>query len=120
LILVVEDDDGLSYLIKTILQRKGFTVRTIKSGEEALRIIPENPEALVLMDFNLLDMSGKDVIEKLAEQNCYFSFIIMTGLTKEQISIDPEPLDIIVKDTRFIKNLAHVVTQESNKIVQIT
>ncbi|MDD1673722.1 MAG: response regulator [Methanomicrobiales archaeon] len=53
-ILVVEDDDLISHLLKIILERKGYTViATATTGEEALAKVVESFPDLVLMDIGL-------------------------------------------------------------------
>ena len=59
-ILNVDDDDGVRYARSRILTKEGFRVIEAASGTEALELVKQAPD-LVLLDVNLPDMSGFEV-----------------------------------------------------------
>ncbi len=64
-ILVVEDDDFLLQMYTTKLEAEGFKVFSAMNGNEALRVTEkENPD-LILLDLNLPEMDGFEVLEEL-------------------------------------------------------
>ena len=62
MILVVEDDKGLSRLIQKHLQREGFQTECAISGADAISFVVNNKNIVMLLDYRLTDMSGKQVI----------------------------------------------------------
>ena len=50
LILVVENDEGLSRQERLVLEEAGYCVACAGSGEEALEMLPATSPALVLLD----------------------------------------------------------------------
>ena len=68
-ILVVDDDDAIRALLRTVLRRRGFQVDTARNGIEALEQIGARPYALVVLDLMMPRMSGYDVVAQLAEQS---------------------------------------------------
>jgi len=71
-IVMVEDDEGHARLIEKNLKRAGVfnEVRHFLNGTAALDFLvgdgrPENRPLLVLLDLNLPDMSGFDILAKL-------------------------------------------------------
>lgn len=62
-ILVVEDEPHMLDLIRLALESAGFLVSGATTGEEAMRRVREELPDLVLLDVNLPDMSGFDVLE---------------------------------------------------------
>ena len=68
-ILVVEDDEEQLFVISDSLKRWGFKVTGVFLGKEAINYMVGNPDALMLLDYNLPDMTGMDVISELRKYN---------------------------------------------------
>jgi len=79
-ILVVEDDEGLNVLIQKILKKEGFLVDGALNGHDGILKASENKDILMLLDYKLPDMNGKEVIESLIRKKCKVPFIIITGM----------------------------------------
>ena len=63
-ILTVDDNEAGRYAVGRILERAGFEVKEAATGEQALELAKESPDAIIL-DVNLPDMSGFVVCSKL-------------------------------------------------------
>ncbi|MBN2068548.1 MAG: response regulator transcription factor [Opitutales bacterium] len=57
-ILVVEDDEDISRLICFHLEREGYDVRSVGSGEKALDSIYQSPPEMILLDLMLPALGG--------------------------------------------------------------
>ena len=57
-ILVVDDDENILNLEKTILEQKGFDVTGAGVGAEALRLLAERQFDLVLLDVMMPEVDG--------------------------------------------------------------
>lgn len=118
-ILIVEDDQGLSQLISRRLQRAGFGISTVGMGAEALEKVRVDPEVLLLLDFQLPDMTGEQVIEKLADSKTRVPFIVMTGRGDERTAVQMMKLgarDYLVKDANFLDVLPQVVGRVADQL----
>jgi DNA-binding response OmpR family regulator len=60
-ILLVEDEPSVGELVRGYLQRDGYRVVWVRSGEEALAEIDRHPVRLVVLDIGLPGMDGFDV-----------------------------------------------------------
>lgn len=58
-ILLVEDDDDLRDLVKTILEMENFHVQTARHGQEALERVREHLPDLILLDMTMPVMDGR-------------------------------------------------------------
>jgi two-component system cell cycle response regulator DivK len=65
LVLVVEDNDRSLRLACDLLTLRGFATLAARSGAEALALARERSPDLVLMDIQLPDMDGVDVLRAL-------------------------------------------------------
>jgi len=65
-ILLVEDDQFLSNLLKVRLQRENIEVILARDGEEALKRLADSRPALILLDLILPKKSGFEVLEKIS------------------------------------------------------
>ena len=66
-ILVVDDDDNILNLERTILEQKGFEVTTAPGGVEALEILAGRVFDLVLLDVMMPEVDGFTVCRKIKE-----------------------------------------------------
>ncbi len=73
-IVMIEDDEGHARLIERNIRRAGISnqVRHMSDGSSALAFLFDDPDgpakngpALVLLDLNLPDMSGTDILAKI-------------------------------------------------------
>src|SRR2546425_3015879 len=65
LILVVEDHDKNSKLVRDVLTFKGYEIIEAETGEEGVRLAQERHPSLVLMDIRLPGIDGIEALERL-------------------------------------------------------
>jgi len=66
-ILVVEDDQGLSLLISEIIEDMDYSILQAFDGDGALDILSHYHIDLMLLDFNLPDITGKQLLNTIAQ-----------------------------------------------------
>ncbi len=64
-ILVVDDDEQLSSIIRFTLKREGFTVLNAPDGQAALDLWQQEAPDLVLLDVNLPRLDGHQVLRRI-------------------------------------------------------
>ncbi|HEU5389579.1 MAG TPA: response regulator transcription factor [Streptosporangiaceae bacterium] len=64
-VLVVEDERKLRDLVRSYLERAGFTVLTTESGAEAITMAMASAPDLVILDLGLPDVPGETVASEL-------------------------------------------------------
>ncbi|MCD6117908.1 sigma-54-dependent Fis family transcriptional regulator [bacterium] len=87
-ILIIEDNEDLSFTINNVLKKFGYKVKRVSSGEEGLVVIQKELIDLVLLDINLPKMNGIKVLEKIKDINPDILVIMMTALTDAKPAID--------------------------------
>jgi DNA-binding NtrC family response regulator len=78
-ILLVDDDDAFRRVLSRELERLGFAVVSVATGGEALRVLAEAPLEILLLDLQLPDMSGLDVLKAVREISPGSEAIMLTG-----------------------------------------
>jgi DNA-binding response OmpR family regulator len=66
-ILVVDDDENILSLERTILEQKGFDVTSAAGGAEALKVLATHTFDLVLLDVMMPEVDGFTVCRKIKE-----------------------------------------------------
>ncbi|HLF70149.1 MAG TPA: response regulator transcription factor [Actinomycetota bacterium] len=64
-VLIVEDEANIADLVRLYLERDGFKVRHVTTGEEALERIDERPPNLVILDIALPGIDGIEVCRRI-------------------------------------------------------
>jgi two-component system cell cycle sensor histidine kinase/response regulator CckA len=84
-ILVVEDQEPVRKLIRSILKRKGYTVLEAQGGKEAVAVFQSRGEAvhLLLTDLMLTGMSGRDLAMLLTGARPTLKVLYMSGYAEE-------------------------------------
>lgn len=66
-ILIVEDEESLLKLESILLTSKGYDVRGVSNGREALEAIAEEKPDLVLLDIMLPEIDGFEVCQRIKD-----------------------------------------------------
>lgn len=64
-IVVVDDEKNICRTIQMVLEGEGYRVLTTHSGEEAIELVQQEVIDLILLDVNLPQMSGLDVLQTI-------------------------------------------------------
>jgi two-component system phosphate regulon response regulator PhoB len=80
-ILFVEDDICLQKSVGYILEKEGFKVTAVRSGEEAFREVKRDPPDLILLDLILPGMNGFELcrILKKNKKTAAIFIVMVTG-----------------------------------------
>jgi CheY-like chemotaxis protein len=86
-ILLVEDEESLLELMKTVLENKGYRVLMAHDGREAIEVYTQHREsiALVLTDLGLPKLSGQGVVATLTGINPHLDIIVASGFLDPQV-----------------------------------
>lgn len=78
-ILVVEDDDSVSELVKIVLEEEGYAIRVAPNAERAKNIIAEEKPSLAIIDIILPGQGGMDLILDLHSMCPDLAIILTSG-----------------------------------------
>ncbi|RDU22011.1 response regulator transcription factor [Anaerosacchariphilus polymeriproducens] len=82
-VLVVDDEAKILEVIKSYLEKKGYTVFTAENGEHAFCILETESISLVILDLMLPDISGEEICMKI-RQKSRVPIIMLTAKIEEE------------------------------------
>jgi DNA-binding NtrC family response regulator len=99
-VLFVDDEEAIRRLFETFLSNEGFDVQGASTLSEALDIIESDPPEVIIVDKNLPDGSGIDVLHGCRKDHPDIEVIVLTGYPSLESAIDALRLgafDYIIK-----------------------
>jgi len=78
-VLVVDDDPALREILREALMRESYTVSTAEDGTAAIQAVKESVVHIVITDYQLPDIDGLEVIDRLSKLDAKIIPIVMTG-----------------------------------------
>jgi CheY-like chemotaxis protein len=116
-ILVVEDDQAIQGVIEEALSEGGFEITIASSGEQAVKLIGENPQfRAVVTDINLgrNRMDGWDVARHAREAKPDMPIVYMTGDSADEWASKGVPNSILLTKPFAPAQLVTAVAQLLN------
>jgi diguanylate cyclase (GGDEF)-like protein/PAS domain S-box-containing protein len=87
-ILVVEDDARFAQSMVSLLCNAGWSAETCLTGAAGLGRVATEPYDLMLVDINLPDMSGHEVVRLVRERGSQLPVIVVSGETQIDAAIE--------------------------------
>mgnify|MGYP001246036656 CR=1 FL=1 len=95
-ILVVEDEWHIRKLTTMALKSRGYKVVEAENGVEAIEQLHHHPVDLVLTDWMMPGMDGRDLVQKIRErpEGKGLPVVVFSGINPPLESVEDELLDI--------------------------
>ncbi len=87
-VLVVDDEENLRVVLRTLLRRHGYEVETASSGEEALGLVDSFGPDVVLTDVRMPKMGGLDLLSTLKAKGNDATVIVMSAYGNMDLALD--------------------------------
>ena len=87
-VLVVDDEESMRHLLTVILTDRGYEVRAVSNGEDALRELSVRDYDLVLSDIRMPRMDGLGLLRKALELRPDLTFIVMSAYGTHDTAIE--------------------------------
>jgi two-component system response regulator AtoC len=87
-VLVVDDEESMRHLLTVILADRGYEVRAVSNGEDALRELAARDYDLVLSDVRMPRMDGLVLLRRALEAHPDLTFIVMSAYGTHDTAIE--------------------------------
>jgi two-component system, cell cycle response regulator CtrA len=119
-VLLVEDDQATAAAVKRILRSEGFACETAELGEDGIEIGKASEFDLIILDLNLPDIGGYEVLRRLRSSDIGTPVLILSGLSHIDHRIKGFGIgadDFMSKpfDRRELIARIHAITRRSNE-----
>ena len=78
-ILVIDDDEQIRLLLRSILEREGYEVETAADGAQGLNFFRKDPADLVITDILMPEKEGLETIRELCDEFPDAKIIAISG-----------------------------------------
>ncbi|RYE19747.1 MAG: response regulator, partial [Sphingobacteriales bacterium] len=124
-ILLVEDHQAQSQALKDMMEAQGITVDQAFDGESAFRMLNENEYQCVILDINLPDISGLDLLDKIKAVDKFLELpvIVNTAMELDKTSVArlmQYANAMVIKTSKSSDRLIDEVNLFLNKITEST
>jgi DNA-binding response OmpR family regulator len=110
-ILIAEDDLPVAKFLLNGLEGEHFNVRLVAGGKEVPSILESGPCDLLVLDLNLPDMNGLDVLRQVRSKSPHLPVLILTGNARVEDRVnglESGADDYVTKPFAFSELLARV------------
>jgi two-component system response regulator AtoC len=87
-ILVVDDEENLRLVLRTVLKRQGYEVETAASGDEALALVDTFGPDVILTDVRMPKMGGLDLLAMLQAKGNEATVIVMSAYGNVEMALE--------------------------------
>ena len=84
-VLLIEDDTTTAKGIELMLDREGYEVHTTELGRQAVELGGRHEFDIIILDLNLPDLDGHEVLKRLRRAKVETPVLILSGLSEPGI-----------------------------------
>lgn len=114
-ILYLDDDDTLVFLVRRLLERRGYRVTAFTSQTQAIDAVRASPTGfqLLLTDFNMPGMSGLEVAKAVLEINPQLPVAVASGYITDELQAEAKAAGVreVVFKTDAVEAFCEVVAR---------
>ncbi|MFT3696430.1 MAG: sigma-54 dependent transcriptional regulator [Kofleriaceae bacterium] len=87
-VLLVDDEADTADMLATILERRGYRARVVRSGPDALELVAEGGIDIVVTDNQMPEMTGVELCHQLSLRYPDVLSIILTGVANLETAVE--------------------------------
>ncbi len=114
-VMYIDDEAPMVFLVKRMLQKRGYTVSGYERPEEALAALRAAPEGydVVVSDFNMPQLSGLDVAREVRDLNPALPMVVTSGYLTEELRARSGALGVrhLIYKPNTVEELCEAIAQ---------
>lgn len=123
-ILIVDDEKNIRVSLEHCTKNQGYEVDNASDGNEAINMIRNNKYDLILMDYQIPNKNGVDILKLMRSEGIETNVIIMTAYGTVDVAVDSMKLgavDFISKPftLKKIKSMIKTILENEESLLRI-
>ena len=125
-ILIVDDDTGFRDMFSSVLNDEGYSVEVAESGKKAIKACEKSSFDVALIDIELPDTKGTELLNRLKKMQPKMIRIIITGhpsIENAMKAVNERADGYVLKPfevTDLLKMIAKLLTEKTNEYLRIS
>jgi DNA-binding NtrC family response regulator len=125
-ILIVDDDIGVRNMLSSALYDGGYLIEGVENGKEAIKACEESIFDVALIDIELPDMKGTELLNRLKKLQPKMIRIIITGhpsIENAMKAVNERADGYLQKPfevTELLEMIARLLTERTNEYLRIS
>ena len=125
-ILIVDDDIGVRNMLSSVLYDGGYLIKSVENGKKAIKACEESPFDVALIDIELPDMKGTELLNRLKKLQPKMIMIIVTGhpsIENAMKAVNEKADGYVLKPvevTELLKMIERLLTERTNEYLRLT
>ena len=87
-ILIIDDEESIRDSVGLVLEKEGYGVRSVVSGQEGISLFSKEAFQVVYLDLKLPGINGLDVLSRLKKISLETPVIIITGYATIESAVE--------------------------------
>ena len=114
-ILYLDDDDTLVFLVRRLLERRGYKVTAFTEQQQAIDALRADPQAfhLLMTDYNMPGMSGIDVARAVRDIRPDLPVAVASGYISDELQAEAQAAGVteVVFKTDAVEAFCEIVAR---------
>lgn len=125
-ILIVDDDPGVRTMLSTVLSDEGYLVEAVENGNQAVKTCEKSSFEVALIDIELPDMKGTELLNKLKRIRPKMIRIIITGhpsLESAMKAVNERADGYVLKPfevTELLEKIRRLLEEKTNEYLRLS
>jgi DNA-binding NtrC family response regulator len=125
-ILIVDDDTGMRDMLSSVLNDEGYSVEGVGKGKEDIKLCEKSSFDVALIDIELPDTKGTELLNRLKKMQPKMIRIIITGhpsIENAMKAVNERADGYVLKPfevTDLLKMIAKLLTEKTNEYLRIS
>jgi DNA-binding NtrC family response regulator len=125
-ILIVDDDAGVRTMLLKVLNDEGYLVEAVENGKKAIKACEESSFDVALIDIELPDMKGTELLSRLKKIRPKMIKIIITGhpsLESAMKAVNERADGYVLKPfevTELLQKIRRLLEEKTNEYLRIS
>jgi DNA-binding NtrC family response regulator len=125
-ILIVDDDAGVRTMLSTVLNDEGYLVEAVENGKKAVKTCEDSCFDVALIDIELPDMKGTELLNRLKKIRPKMIRIIITGhpsLESAMKAVNERADGYVLKPfevTELLQKIRRLLEEKTNEYLSIS